>query len=142
MGFGSVSTLATTPGVRAQSDKGVQYLAVRYAQRLAEAGAVASSRVHRRLDDNALAEAFNSLFKAELFRNKRSLCDVPRSRLGAALVSDVVARCPRGDIDHLGRAVPALDRSRSEADSPTVGRRVRRPNAEVMDSPNPASTQS
>ena len=31
-----------TKGVIAHSDKGVQYLAVRYTQRLAEAGAVAS----------------------------------------------------------------------------------------------------
>lgn len=38
-----------TTGVIAHSDKGVQYLAVRYTQRLAEAGAVRVRRVHRRL---------------------------------------------------------------------------------------------
>ena len=46
----------------------MQYLAVRYTERLDEAGAVAS--VGSRGDyDKAMAEAFNSLFKAELVRN-------------------------------------------------------------------------
>jgi putative transposase len=52
------------------SDKGVQYVAVRYTERLAEAGAVASVGSTGDSYDNALAEAFNSLFKAELLRNK------------------------------------------------------------------------
>ena len=43
----------------------MQYVAVRYTDRLAEAGAVASVGSY----DNAMAEAFNSLFKAELLRN-------------------------------------------------------------------------
>ena len=59
-----------TTGVIAHSDKGVQYLAVRYTQRLAEAGAVASVGSTGDSYDNALAEAFNSLFKAELVRNR------------------------------------------------------------------------
>jgi putative transposase len=57
-------------GLVHHSDKGVQYLAVRYTQRLAEAGAVASVGSTGDSYDNALAEAFNSLFKAELVRNK------------------------------------------------------------------------
>jgi len=52
------------------SDKGVQYVAVRYTQRLAEAGAVASVGSTGDSYDNALAEAFNSLFKGELVCNK------------------------------------------------------------------------
>jgi putative transposase len=56
-------------GLIHHSDRGVQYVAIRYTQRLAEAGAVAS--VGSRGDSyDALAEAFNSLFKAELVRNK------------------------------------------------------------------------
>ena len=43
---------------------------MRYTQRLAEAGAVASVGSTGDSYDNALAEAFNSLFKAELIRNK------------------------------------------------------------------------
>jgi putative transposase len=57
-------------GLTHHSDKGVQYLAVRYTQRLAEAGAAASVGSTGDSYDNALAEAFNSLFKAELVRNK------------------------------------------------------------------------
>ena len=52
------------------SDRGVQYLAVRYTERLAEAGAVASVGSKGDSYDNAMAEALNSLFKAELVRNK------------------------------------------------------------------------
>ena len=46
-----------------------QYLAVRHTQRLAEAGAVASVGSTGDSYDNALAEALNSLFKAECIRN-------------------------------------------------------------------------
>ncbi|GIG41930.1 hypothetical protein Cph01nite_36920 [Cellulomonas phragmiteti] len=47
-----------------------QYVAVRYTQRLAEAGAVASIGSTGDSYDNALAEAFDSLSKAELVRNR------------------------------------------------------------------------
>jgi putative transposase len=47
-----------------------QYRAIRYTQRLAEAGAVASVGSKGDSCDNAMAEAFNSLYKAELVRNK------------------------------------------------------------------------
>ncbi|WP_306368568.1 integrase core domain-containing protein, partial [Nocardiopsis sp. CC223A] len=57
-------------GLVHHSDRGVQYLAVRYTQRLAEAGAVASVGSTGDSYDNALAEAFHSLFKAELIRNR------------------------------------------------------------------------
>ena len=57
-------------GLVHHSDKGSQYIAVRYTQRLAEAGAVASVGSTGDSYDNALAEAFNSLFKAELVRNR------------------------------------------------------------------------
>jgi len=52
------------------SDKGVQYLAIRYTERLADAGIVASVGSTGDSYDNAMAEAFNSLFKAELVRNR------------------------------------------------------------------------
>jgi putative transposase len=52
------------------SDRGVQYVAIRYTDRIAEAGAVASVGSRGDSYDNALAEAFNSLFKAELVRNR------------------------------------------------------------------------
>jgi putative transposase len=59
-----------TDGLVHHSDKGVQYVAIRYTQRLAEAGVVASVGTTGDSYDNAMAEAFNSLFKAELIRNK------------------------------------------------------------------------
>jgi len=52
------------------SDRGVQYRALRYTERLAEADAVASVGSKGDSYDNAMAEAFNSLFKAELIRNR------------------------------------------------------------------------
>ncbi|AVH54516.1 MULTISPECIES: integrase core domain-containing protein [Streptomyces] len=57
-------------GLVHHSDRGVQYRAIRYTERLEQAQVVAS--VGSKVDsyDNALAEAFNSLFKAELIRNK------------------------------------------------------------------------
>ncbi|MBF4460921.1 IS3 family transposase [Pseudoclavibacter sp. VKM Ac-2867] len=51
------------------SDRGVQYRAVRYTERLEEAEAVASVGSKGDSYDNAMAEAFNSLFTAELVRN-------------------------------------------------------------------------
>lgn len=59
-----------TTGVIAHSDKGVQYVAIRYTQRLVEAGAVAYVGSTGDSYDNAMAEAFNSIFKAELVRNR------------------------------------------------------------------------
>jgi putative transposase len=66
------------------SDRGVQYRAIRYTQRLAEAGAVASVGSRGDSYDNAMAEAFNSLFKAELIRRCgpwRGLDDVEHATL-------------------------------------------------------------
>jgi putative transposase len=59
-----------TSGLVHHSDRGVQYVAVRYTERLAQAGAVASVGSTGDSYDNAMAEALNSLFKAELVRNK------------------------------------------------------------------------
>lgn len=56
-------------GLKHHSDRGVQYRAVRYAERLAECEAVASVGSKGDSYDNAMAEAFNSLYKAELIRN-------------------------------------------------------------------------
>lgn len=58
-----------TAGLVHHSDRGVQYRAIRYTQRLAEAEAVASVGSKGDSYDNAMAEAFNSLFKAECVRN-------------------------------------------------------------------------
>ncbi|MER5689384.1 DDE-type integrase/transposase/recombinase [Streptomyces sp. NPDC002205] len=57
-------------GLIHHSDRGVQYRAIRYTERLKQQDAVASVGSSGDSYDNALAEAFNSLFKAELIRNK------------------------------------------------------------------------
>jgi putative transposase len=61
---------ADLTGLVHHSDRGVQYRAIRYTQRLADAGVVASVGSKGDSYDNAMAEAFNSLYKAELVRNK------------------------------------------------------------------------
>jgi putative transposase len=66
-------------GLIHHSDRGVQYLAIRYTECLAEAGAVASVGSRGDSYDNALAESFNGLYKAELIRHRgpwRGLEDV------------------------------------------------------------------
>lgn len=73
-----------TIGLIHHSDRGVQYRAIRYTERLAEAEAVASVGTVGDSYDNALAEAFNSLFKAECIRNP-----VMRPKGGWAGIRDV-----------------------------------------------------
>lgn len=58
-----------TTGLVHHSDAGVQYRAIRYTERLAEAEAIASIGTVGDSYDNAMAEALNSLFKAECIRN-------------------------------------------------------------------------
>lgn len=71
-------------GLIHHSDRGVQYRAIRYTERLAEADAVASVGSRGDSYDNAMAEALNSLFKAECIRNPAM-----RPRGGWKNVSDV-----------------------------------------------------
>jgi len=58
------------PGLIHHSDRGSQYLSIRYTERLAEAGVVASVGARGDSYDNALAESFNGLYKAELIRHR------------------------------------------------------------------------
>jgi putative transposase len=53
-------------GLVHHSDRGVQYLSIRYTERLADAGIEASVGSKGDSYDNALAEAVNALFKTEL----------------------------------------------------------------------------
>jgi putative transposase len=72
-------------GLVHHSDRGVQYLAIRYTERLAAAGAVASVGSRGDSYDNALAESFNGLYKTELIRHCgpwRGLEDVEYATLG------------------------------------------------------------
>ncbi len=61
---------ATLTGLVHHSDRGVQYLAIRYTERLAQAGAVTSVGSRGDSYDNALAESVIGLFKAELIARR------------------------------------------------------------------------
>jgi len=57
-------------GLVHHSDRGVQYLSIRYTERLAECGVVNSVGSRGDSYDNALAETMFGLYKTELVRNK------------------------------------------------------------------------
>jgi len=58
-------------GLVHHSDRGVQYLSIRYTERLEEAGVVNSVGSKGDSYDNALAETVNGLYKAELIHRRR-----------------------------------------------------------------------
>ena len=60
-------------GLTHHSDRGSQYLSIRYTERLAEAGIEPSVGSVGDSYDNALAETINGLFKAEVIRNSSQL---------------------------------------------------------------------
>jgi putative transposase len=71
-------------GLVHHSDRGGQYLAIRYTERLAEAGAVTSVGSRGDSYDNALAESTIGLYKTELIRRQgpwRNLDDVELATL-------------------------------------------------------------
>ena len=57
-------------GLIHHSDRGVQYLSIRYTERLAEAGAMCSVGSRGDSYDNALAESVNGLYKAEVIHRR------------------------------------------------------------------------
>lgn len=62
----AVHARSDTDGLIHHSDKGSQYLCIRYSERLAECGIQASVGTTGDSYDNALAETINGLFKAEV----------------------------------------------------------------------------
>jgi putative transposase len=72
-------------GLVHHSDRGVQYLSIRYSERLADSDIVASVGSRGDSYDNAMAESFNSLFKWELIYPQgpwRGLDEVEFATLG------------------------------------------------------------
>ncbi|MEC5181529.1 putative transposase [Arthrobacter sp. CG_A4] len=107
---------ADLTGLVHHSDRGVQYRAIRYTQRLEEAAAVASVGSKGDSYDKALAEAFNSLFKAELIRNKGPWTDI--NQLEVAVVEYIdwfnhrrlhgeIGHCPPVEYEQLHAGHPA-----------------------------------
>jgi len=58
------------PGLIHHSDRGSQYVSIRYTARLAEAGVLPSVGSRGDSYDNALAESFNGLYKTELIHHR------------------------------------------------------------------------
>jgi putative transposase len=71
-------------GLVHHSDRGVQYLAIRYTERLADAGAVRSVGSRGDSYDNALAETVNGLYKTELIRRRGPWRSVEHVELATA----------------------------------------------------------
>jgi len=71
-------------GLVHHSDRGVQYLAIRYTERLADAGAVRSVGSRGDSYDNALAETVNGLYKAELINRAAPWRSVDEVELATA----------------------------------------------------------
>jgi len=71
-------------GLVHHSDRGVQYLAIRYSERLAEAGIMASVGSRGDSYDNALAETVNGLFKAEVIHRAGSWRSLEQVELATA----------------------------------------------------------
>ncbi len=62
----AIWAMATTDELIHHSDRGCQYLSIRYSDRLVEAGINASVGSVGDSYDNALAETINGLYKAEI----------------------------------------------------------------------------
>ena len=81
-------------GLVHHSDRGVQYLSIRYTERLAEAGAVTSVGSKGDSYDNALAETVNGLYKAELIGRRARWRSVEEVELGTAASGRLLERAP------------------------------------------------
>lgn len=102
-------------GLVHHSDRGVQYRAIRYAERLATEDAVASVGSKGDSYDNAMAEALNSLFKAELVRNKGPWRDINHLEVAVAEWVDWYNhRRLHGELGH----VPPVEYEQHHADQP------------------------
>ena len=89
-------------GLVHHSDRGVQYLSIRYTDRLAEAGIEASVGSIGDSYDNALAETINGLYKAEGHPAERPVAQPRGGRVRDARVGRLVQQPPaaRADREH------------------------------------------
>ena len=109
-------------GLVHHSDRGVQYLSIRYTERLAEAGVVTSVGSRGDSYDNAMAESVNGLYKTELVRRRgpwRGLEDLELATLGWVdwynhrRLSSVIGYVPPAEYEatHYPEQVPAEART-------------------------------
>ncbi len=114
-------------GLVHHSDRGVQYLAIVYTERLAEAGAVTSVGSKGDSYDNALAESVIGLYKSELIFNRgpwRSVEDVELATLAwvhwwnTTRLHSAIGHVPPAEFErqwHGGHKSEALSGPRSDA---------------------------
>jgi putative transposase len=107
------------PGLIHHSDRGVQYLASRYTERLAEARVVLSVGSRGDSYDKALAECLGGLYKTALIRHCgpcRGLDDFEYATLGyvdwfnSRRLHGELGMCPPAELEalHAGQAAPLL----------------------------------
>lgn len=91
-------------GVIHHSDRGSQYLSIRYSERLAEAGMESSVGSKGDSYDNAMAETINGLYKTELIRKRGPwrTVDESRSSVDNPPLAQSAFLCPMmtGDLVH------------------------------------------
>jgi putative transposase len=90
----------TTSGLVHHSDRGTQYLSMRYTDRLADAGIAPSVGSRGDSYDNALAESLIGLFKTEVIRRKGpwrhvEAVEIRHARVGRLVQSSPAARTDR-----------------------------------------------
>ena len=114
-------------GLVHHSDRGVQYLAIVYTERLAEAGAVTSVGSKGDSYDNALAESVIGLYKSELIFNRgpwRTVEDVELATLAwvhwwnTTRLHSAIGHVPPAEFErqwHEGHKSEALSGPRSDA---------------------------
>ena len=111
------------PGLVHHSDRGVQYLSIRYTERLADVGAAASVGSRGDSYDNALAESVFGLYKAGTDHHARTMADRRRRRVGHTVLGPLVEHQPP---PHRHRGHPA-GRVRGRPLRSTTTDRCRRP---------------
>ena len=118
-------------GLVHHSDRGVQYRSIRYGQALSDCEAVASVGSKGDSYDNALAEALNSLYKAELIRNQGPWEDIDAVELATAewvhwfnTIRPHSAIGMRTPVEHEAAWVPDVSQNSQEQSQPvTTGTR-------------------
>ena len=95
----TTATSATAKELIHHSDRGVQYMSIRYKERLAEAGIEPSVGSVGDSYDNALAETIIGLFKTEVIRQRGLARDRGRrtgdARVGRLVQSSTATRADR-----------------------------------------------
>jgi hypothetical protein len=119
----------TLEGLVHHSDRGVQYLSIRYTEHLAAAGAVASVGSKGDSYDNAMAESINGLYKAELIYNEeqgpwRAVEDVELATLtwvhwwNTKRLLEPIGNVPPVEFEQVWAQILALRSAHSPADDP------------------------